>query len=102
MGEKETQFVKDYIRGSLQSQGTSLNQKKEGNTENMKYEFYCMSKFRIKIGDFICYKNRWLHVDSVRDFDEWGVRSATLTMINLENYKNLQESVRFLNGDEIV
>lgn len=102
LGEKKTQFVKDVIRGSLQSQGTALNQRMEGNIENMKYEFYCMSNYRIKIGDFIFYKNRWLHVDSVRDFDEWGVRSATLTMVNLTNFKDLQESVRFLNGDEIV
>lgn len=102
LGEKKTRFVKDYIRGSLQSQGTALKQSKDGNTEDMKYEFYCMAKYRIKIGDFIFYKNRWLHVDSVRDFDEWGVRSCTLTMINLNNYKDLQESVRFLNGEEIV
>ena len=102
LGEKTTSFVKDTIRGSLQSQGTSLNQSKNGNTEQMTYEFYCMSKYRIKIGDFILYKNRWLHVDSVRDFDEWGVRSCKLTMVNLNNYKDLLESVKYLKGQELV
>jgi len=102
LGEKTTSYVKSSIRGSLQSQGTKLNQKKEGNTENMTYEFYCMSVYRIKIGDFICYKNRWLHVDSVRDYDEWGVRSATLTMVNLNNYKDLLESLKYLNGDILI
>lgn len=102
LGMKHTQFVKDVIRGSLQSKGTSLNQKKEGNTETMKYEFYCMSKYRIKIGDFIFYKNRWLHTDFVQDYDEWGVRRADLTMVNLNNYKDLLESVKYLNGEELV
>ena len=102
LGEKTTSYVRDSIHGSLQSQGTSLKQSKDGNTEDMTYEFYCKSSYRIKIGDFILYKNRWLHVDSVRDFDEWGVRSCKLTMVNLNNYKDLLETVKYLQGLELV
>ncbi len=101
-GRKKTSFAKGTIRGSLQSQGTKLDMDIKGNTEEMRYEFYCMSKYRIKIGDFIFYKNRFLHVESVRDYDEWGVRSCELRMVNLNNYKDLQESIKYLNGDILV
>lgn len=98
-GELSTTYEHRIIQGSLQSQGTSLNFGADGNTEDMKYEFYCKSLYRIKIGDFLFYKNRWLHVESVRDFDEWGVRSAVLKMVNLTNYKDLEETVKYLKGE---
>lgn len=98
-GELSTTYEHRIIQGSLQSQGTSLNFGADGNTEDMKYEFYCKSLYRIKIGDFLFYKNRWLHVESVRDFDEWGVRSAVLKMVNLTNYKDLEETVKYLRGE---
>ena len=95
-------YTQDTIRGSLQSQGTAINLSKLGNTENMEYEFYCKSLYRIKVGDFILYKNRWLHVESVRDFDEYGVRSARLKMVNLNNYNDLQEYIKYLDGEILV
>lgn len=95
-------FVKMEIDGSLQSQGVSLRQNKSGNTNEMKYKFYCKSLYRIKIGDFILYKNRWLHVDSVTDYDEYGVREADLTMVQLTNYNDLYEYVKYLEGEILV
>ena len=102
LGRRINTFQKMTIRGSLQPQGTSLNQSTAGNTENLKYEFYCKSLYRINIGDFIFYKNRWLHVDGVHDYDEWGVRQASLTMINLNDYHDFQEYLSYLNGGTIV
>lgn len=99
--EKRT-YTKDIIHGSLQSQGTALNQSTAGNTENMEYEFYCASIYRIKVDDFILYKNRWLHVESVRDVDEFGVRSARLKMVNITNYNDLLEYIKYLNGGILV
>lgn len=101
-GDEKINYQHLTIRGSLQSQGTSLDQSTNGNTENMQYKFYCMSYYRIKIGDFILYKNRYLRVNQVQDYDEWGVRESSLTMINLNNYKDLQESVKYLNGEKII
>ena len=95
-------YTKDTIHGSLQSQGTSVNLLKTGNTESMEYEFYCASIYRIKVNDFILYKNRWLHVESVRDIDEFGVRSARLKMVNLNNYNDLLEYVKYLDGEILV
>lgn len=92
-------FEKKTIRGSLQSQGMKLVQRKEGNTYEMKYEFYCRSLYRINIGDFILYKDKWLHVDDAHDFDEHGVRWVALTMVELTAYKDLEEYVKYLNGD---
>ena len=102
MGKKTFQYAKEKIRGSLQSQGTSLNQNLDLNTESMEYRFYCKSLYRISIGDFIHYKNRWLRVKSVRDFDEYGVRSAVLQMVQLANYKDFAEYLKYLNGQVIV
>lgn len=95
-------FLKTTIRGSLQSQGTSINRSKEGNTESMSYNFYCKSLYRININDFIYYKGRWLICNSVQDYDEWGVREATLNMVNLNNYKDFKEWLNYIEGKEIV
>ena len=76
LGRQVTKFSKNKIRGSLQSQGTSLSQSAERTTETMRYEFYCKSLYRIYVGDFIRYKDRWLHVDSVNDYDEYKLKDA--------------------------
>lgn len=99
--EKMT-FEKKTVRGSLQTQGLSLNQTKTGNTQTNEYNFYCKSLYRINIGDFIFYKGQWLHVDSVHEYDEWGVREAHLTMVQLSSYKDLEEYVKYIEGQEIV
>lgn len=101
-GRIMTQFEKQKIRGSLQSQGVRINRSKQGNIQEMRYDFYCKSLYRIDIGDFIYYKHRWLCVDDVYDFDEYGVRHASLKMVQLANYKDLQAYVKYLQGDEIV
>jgi len=86
----------------LQSQGSSQRQALTANTEQMNYEFYCKSLYRIHINDFILYKNRWLRVNSVHDFDEYGVRHVSLTMVDINNYRDLAEYVKYLNGSLIV
>lgn len=96
-------YDKQKIDGSLQIQDTNLNiNGSGGNTQSTKYRFYCMANFRIKTGDFIYYKGKYLHVDGFHEYDEYGVRTAELTEVNLNNYKDLQESIRFLNGEEII
>ena len=101
-GKIVTVFEKTTIRGSLQSQGKSIQQSMKGNTNEVKYEFYCKSLYRIDIGDFINYKHKWLHVDRVNDYDEWGVRSVELTMVQLSAYKDLEEYVKYINGEIII
>ena len=95
-------FEKQTIRGSLQTEGLSLKQSKSGNLQENEYKFYCKSLYRISIGDFIFYKGQWLHVDSVHEYDEWGVREAHLTMVQLSSYKDLEEYVKYIEGQEIV
>ena len=102
MGRRGYQYDHQIIRGSLQSQGTTLNQNVNLNTEDMRYEFYCKSLYRLSVGDFIFYKNRWLRVFGVHDYDEWGVRSADLQMVQLDNYKDFQQYLKYLNGQVIV
>ena len=38
----------------------------------------------------------------VQDYDEWGVRSASLTMTNLNNHRDFKEYRKYLDGGEIV
>ena len=96
-------YERQTIDGSLQIQDTNLNMNGTGgNTQSTKYKFYCMANFRIKTGDFIYDNGRYLHVDGFHAYDEYGVRTAELTEINLNDYKDLQESIRFLNGEEIL
>lgn len=102
LGKRVLKYGKETIRGSLQSKGTRLNQNVNRNSEDMQYEFYCKSLYRISIGDFIFYKNRWLRVFTVNDFDEYGVRSAVLQMVELNNYKDFKEYLKYLRGETLV
>lgn len=95
-------YEKHTIRGSLQTKGLSLTQSKTGNTQTNSYDFYCKSLYRINIGDFIHYKNIWLHCNSVHEYDEWGVREASLEMVQLTGYKDLADYVKYLDGEKIV
>lgn len=95
-------YEKKTIRGSLQTQGLSLSQSKQGNRMSNSYNFYCKSLYRINIGDFIHYKETWLHVDDVHEYDEWGVREAKLTMVQLSSYRDLAEYVKYISGEKIV
>lgn len=101
-GKTAITFDKQIIRGSLQSQGTVLVQSETGNMTMMRYDFYCKSLYRINIGDVIVYKNRYLLCKEVRDYDEYGVRSASLEQIQLSSYRDLRDYIRYLNGEVLV
>jgi hypothetical protein len=102
LGRTVSTFGKSVIRGSLQSQGVTLSQNVSLNTENMEYQFFCKSLYRIGVGDFMLYKNRWLHCEGFHDYDEWGVREAALKMVNIANYHDFQEYLNYLKGQNIV
>ena len=101
-GNVKRTYSKNVIRGSLQSQGVELRQSKDGNTKEMRYNFYCKSLYRIDIGDIIEYKNRYLRVESVKDFDEYGVRECSLRMVQLTKYRDLADYIKYLEGEKLV
>lgn len=96
------EYSKEMIRGSLQSGGTRLQQSKSGTTMTMSYSFYCKSLYRINIGDIIEYKDKYLLVDSIHDYDEYGVRSCELSMIQLTAYADLAAYIKYLRGEELI
>ena len=95
-------YDKQSIRGSLQSSGTFLSQTLEGNTTSMQYNFHCKSLYRINIGDVIFYKDNYLMVMSVQDYDEFGCRSCALSMIQLSAYRDLAAYIKYLQGQEFI
>lgn len=95
-------YTTQTIRGSLQSQGLSLAQSLSGIVDSKKYKFYCKSLYRIDIGDVLKYKNNYYRVDSVYDYDEYGVRSCSLTIIQLSAYRDLAAYIKYQNGSELV
>ena len=101
-GKTVTQFYTTTIRGSLQSSGTKLFQTLTGNTTSIGYNFYCKSLYRINIGDVIVYKNNYLMVKDVNDYDEYGCRQCALEQIQLEAYRDLADYIQYLNGGKIV
>ena len=101
-GNSVLTYTNETIRGSLQCQGVNLSQSKKGNTDEMKYRFYCKSLYRIDIGDILKYKNRYLRVDSVTEYDEYGVRECALTMIDLTQYRDLSDYIKYLEGEKLV
>lgn len=102
MGRRVTTFDKRTIFGSLQPQTGSVVFSKSGNTTSLKYKFYCMSKYRINYNDFIHYHNRYLHVDEVQEYDEAGVREVSLTMVNLSDYRDFEDYLKYLDGRKTV
>lgn len=102
MKRRVTQFDHQIINGSLQPQTGSISFNTSGNTHRLQYKFYCKSLYRINFGDFIHYKNRWLHVDEVQDYDEWGVREVSLTMVNITDYRDFEAYIKYLQGEESV
>ena len=101
-GNSVLTYTNQTIRGSLQCQGVNLSQSKKGNTDEMKYRFYCKSLYRIDIGDILKYKNRYLRVDCVTEYDEYGVRECALTMIDLTQYRDLSDYIKYLEGEKLV
>lgn len=101
-GRTKITYKENIIRGSLQTQGLKLNQSKKGNLNELEYDFYCKSLYRINIGDIIEYKNNYLRVDSVHDYDEYGVRSAHLVMISLAAYRDFADYLDYINGKKLV
>lgn len=102
MGEEVYTYEKQTVRGSLQTQGRRLEFSKTGNTTSLEYKFYCKSLYRLNEGDFIYYKNLLLCVNEVHEYDEYGVREATLKLVQLTNYRDLEEYIKYINGDIIV
>lgn len=90
------------IRGSLQSKGSSLEKGLQGNSISKTYEFYCKSLYRINIGDVIEYKGNFYRTESVDDYDEFGVRSCSLTLVKLSTMRDLNDYVAYLRGEKLV
>lgn len=95
-------YSQNVIRGSLQPQASRLNQRMSGNTIQSEYKFYCKSLYRINIGDVIVYRNEYLMCYDSQNYDEWGVREASLRAVTLTKYRDLSDYVNYLNGTKIV
>lgn len=101
-GDTKSCYSRQIIRGSLQSQGNRLVQSLQGNTTEYTYKFYCKSLYRINIGDVLEYKGNYLRVDHVQDYDEYGVRECSLTMIQLTAYRDLADYIAYQIGEKLV
>lgn len=101
-GKQVNQYQLQTIRGSLQTDGLRVNQSKKGNIAANSYNFYCKSLYRINIGDIIKYKDNYLQVNSVHEYDEWGVRECSLSMIQLAAYRDLANYIDYLKGEKII
>ena len=101
-GNTKLCYKKNQIRGSLQIQNKTLRQSKSGNTQDVTYRFYCKSLYRIDIGDIIEYNNEFLRCTDVHPYDEFGVREASLQMIQLSAYRDFADYIKYLRGQKLV
>lgn len=102
LGQMINSYTKQEIIGSLQSRGVDYQTRKEGNIDVMRYDFFCKSLYRIKNGDYLNYKSKWLKVERVQDYDEWGVRECSTIEVNLMQENDLNEYIKYLEGEIIV
>ena len=98
LGIQQIKYDKYNISGSLQSEGRTVNRSDKGNTQSETYKFYCKSKYRIDVDDVIKYKNKWLLVNSVQEYDEYGVRECICELTNLSLHKDLLEYLKYETG----
>lgn len=101
-GKEHINYVTNTIRGSLQSNGSQVNRSLEGNTVNKGYSFYCTSLYRINIGDIIYYQHNAFIVTSVRDYDEWGCRECSVETIQLSQYRDLSDYIKYIEGAKFI
>lgn len=101
-GKRVLHYTHKIVRGSLQSRGSSIRRSKDGNENKKSYDFYCKSLYRIDKNDILEYKNEYYICTEVQDYDEYGVRSATLKMINIAQYRDLADYIKYLQGEKLV
>lgn len=98
-GMQKATFDKVKVRGSLQTQGSTLSQNAKGNVVSNRFKFYYKSKYRLNIGDFMTYDNKLLHVINSQPYNEYGVRECTLEMTQLNEHRDLAEFIHLQTGD---
>lgn len=101
-GRTHITYQHEVIQGSLQTQGDVVTRSKSGNTDTIRYDFYCKSLYRIAKNDIIAYKNLYLIVNDVHEYDEFGVRSCSLNAIELSQYRDFAEYLKYKKGELIV
>ena len=103
LGRRIPSFDKRTIEMSLQPDQSRLVQTSQGNHHELTYKWYCKAIYRVNIGDFFfVLSGNYLHVDSVQSYDGWGVRQGSCTMVNLSQYKNLEDYIKYINGEKIL
>ena len=101
-GKRVLGYTLKTVRGSLQSQGSSISRSKDGNTDRKTYNFYCKSLYRVSKNDILEYNNEYFICVSIQDIDEYGVRSAVFKMIQLSQYRDLADYIKYLQGEKLV
>lgn len=101
-GNTKLTYSKKSISGSLQIQTKRERQSKDGNTDEVRYMFYCKSLFRIDVGDIIEYDGNFLRCNETHPYDEYGVREASLTMIHLTAYRDFADYIKYLRGEKLI
>lgn len=101
-GNAKLTYSKQTIQGSLQVQTRREKQSRDGKTSEVRYMFYCKSLYRIDIGDMIEYNGDFLRVNETHPYDEYGVREASLTMIQLSAYRDFADYIKYLRGIKII
>lgn len=97
-GQERYDYKTSIITGSLQIQGINEHQSLTGTTNSVDYKFYCISKYQINIGDVIEYEDKYLRVNNVMPYNEYGVRQASLTMIQLTAYRDFADYIYYIKG----
>ena len=95
-------YKKDVIRGSFQTKGNDIDRKFEGNTQSETVDFYCKSLYRIHINDIVERYGNYYIVNSIHNYDEWGVREATLTDMTMQERREFDEWLKFQTGGTTV
>lgn len=99
---RKNTYSKTEIEGSFQGQGLRVKQDSKGNTETETVKFYCKSIYRINKYDVLEYNGNYYVVDEVINYDEYGVREASASMINLAQRQDFSDWLKYIRGDKLV
>lgn len=101
-GKRVLTYTQQVVSGSLQSQGSQVVRSKTGKTDTKIYKFYCKSLYRVNKDDVLYYNNEYFVCTGVQDYDEYGVREATFELVQLTQYRDLADYVKYLQGVKLV
>lgn len=95
-GNRKISFATYKVFLVLETMGRSKQTNQKGNYLTNIYKWYSRDTYRLDVGDFIQAGSKTIMITEVRENDDYGVREGSGEVIDLSNYRDLDEFIKTL------